>query len=70
MAQEKFWLCWAESTEGGYHYGHGTLESARQEAERLARMPGNRGRKVYILECIAYCAVPEAPVEWHEVSEV
>lgn len=31
----KFWNCWVEGTNGGYHYKHATFEQAKQEAERL-----------------------------------
>jgi hypothetical protein len=68
MGSDKFWNCFVEDTNGGYHYKHATLESAKQEAERLARMPGNKGRRVFVTECLCYCEVPETPVEWHEIE--
>lgn len=64
---EKFWNCWVEGTDGGFHYRHSSLEVAKQEAERLARMPSINHRKVYVLELVAYCEVPEIPVDWHLV---
>ena len=68
MGDDKFWNCFVEGTSGGYHYKHTTLESARQEAERLARMPSNKGRKVFVMECVCWCEVPETPVEWRETN--
>jgi len=59
--ETKFWLCWVEGTDGGFHYRHSTLEGARVEAERLAR---NTERKVYVLEMISFCIVTETPVTW------
>jgi len=64
---ERFYNCLVEGTDGGYHYRHDTPEDARVEAERLARLPYNRGKKVYVLMMISYCEVPETPVVWHEV---
>ena len=64
----KFWNCLVQETDGGYHYKHASLEDATQEAERLARLSSNRGKRVYILEAISFCEVPEVPVEWHEIT--
>ena len=66
---EKFWNCWVEGTTGGFHYKHQTLESARQEAERLQKMPSNEYRKVYVMELVGYCEIPkpEPPIQWHLV---
>lgn len=61
---EKFWNCLVDGTNGGYHYKHASLDDATKEAERLARLPSNRGKKVYVLELINYCEVPETPVAW------
>jgi len=67
MGDYKFWNVWVEGTDGGYHNKHTTLESARQEAERLARIPSNKGQKVFVVECVCWCEVPEAPIEWHDI---
>lgn len=54
-----WWECYVEGTGGGFHHRHTTLQSAKTEAERLAR----RERKtVYLFECIGICKV--AGVEW------
>lgn len=61
---EKFWTCLVEGTTGGYGHKHDTFDSAKQEAERLAKMPSNCNRKVYVLGVIGYCEVSEIPVRW------
>ncbi len=60
----KFWNCYVEGTNGGVYYKHGTRAEAYKEAERLARIPFNKGKKVYLMESIAVCEVPEVPVVW------
>ena len=66
---DKFWNCWIEDTTDGFHYKHPTLEEAKQEAERLQRMPSNRDKRVYIMELICYCEILELtpPIAWHTV---
>ena len=60
---EKFWMVYAEATKGS-HYRHLTLDDAKKEAERLARLKNLKGRKIYILECVAYCSFSNKSVEW------
>lgn len=67
MGEAKFWNCLVEQTDGGFHYKHDSLDSAITEAKRLARLPGNKGRKVYVLEVVGYCEVPEIPVEYYPI---
>jgi len=59
-----FWLCWVGGTDGGFHYRHYTFEGALIEAERLARLPDNRGKYVYVLEASNRCKVEPCPVKW------
>lgn len=61
---DRFWLCWIEGTDGGFHYQHRNREQAFGEAERLARIPGNQGKIGYVLECIAQCKVELVPIKW------
>ena len=68
MGEIKFWTCLVEGTLGGYSYQHDTLESAREEAEKLARMPSNRKKRVFVLELVCLCEVLETPVQWTEVE--
>ena len=60
----KFWLCRVEGTNGGIHYKHHTLAEAQKEAERLAKLPDVRGKKVHLFEWIGDCYVESSPVKW------
>jgi hypothetical protein len=55
---EIWWECYVEGTDGGKHYHHWSLQSAKTEAERLARLTGGT---VYVFECIGKC---KSNVEW------
>ena len=59
----QFWMVYVEGKSGPTKK-HLTLDDARLEAERLCRMPDNRGRLVYVLECTSFCAIEEPPVVW------
>ena len=61
---EKFWIIFVEHTDGGRHYRHNTLEKAQTEAERLARLPENQGKGVYLFRCIGKCKKEESPIRW------
>jgi len=61
---DKFWTCWVEDTTPGTRK-HFSPEEAHDEARRLGRIRHNIGKKVYVMECIEYCEVPELPVAWH-----
>ncbi len=61
---ERIWECYIEGTDGGEHYQHHTLESAQLEAERLAQLPYNKGKTVYLFECLGKCRVAPYPVRW------
>ena len=51
MTPQKFWMCWLEASPLTKHR-HPTYEIARGEADRIAMMPENKGRKVYVLEAL------------------
>lgn len=53
-----WWECYVEGTDGGKHYRHWTLSSAKTEAERLARLTGET---VYVFECIGKC---KSDIKW------
>ena len=53
----QFYTCWVENTNGGYGYKHPTFEDAKKEAERLANIPGNDGKEVYVLCCVGFAKV-------------
>ncbi len=63
MNSDKFWMVYVEdymSCGAAYEIE----EDAEEEAERLAVIPKNTGRKVYVLETKAYCVVGMLPVTW------
>ena len=51
----KFWLVWVDGTRGAT-FKHPNVQEASNEAERLALLPENAGKQVYILEAISACA--------------
>ncbi len=61
---ERHWECYVEGTDGGRHYHHWTREGAQIEAERLARLPANQGKRVYLFECVGQCRAEPLPVKW------
>ena len=61
--EQKFWMCYVEGS-WGCKYIHPNRLSAVVEAERLAKLDGNVGRKVYILEATQFCEVEPLPVKW------
>jgi hypothetical protein len=46
---------------------HATPEIAQTEAERLARLPDNIGREVFVLKAVKKCKVESAPTKWEEM---
>jgi len=61
-----FWTCWVKGTDGGSGYQHPTFESAKTESERLARLPINQGKKVYVFECKGASSYND--VNWERVE--
>ncbi len=59
-----FWMCCVKGSRDGARFAHYSLEEAERETERLARLPENKGRTVYLLECIGKCEVNLSPVVW------
>ena len=58
------WMVYIEGSKHSPKHQHNSVESAREEAERLVRMTG---RRVLLLEHIATCSTdfPSAPpVKW------
>lgn len=64
---KQFYTCWVEDTSGGYGYKHPNFEDARKEAERLANLPGNDGKQVYVLCCLGCAKVIRAT--WEDASQ-
>lgn len=61
----KHWICYVEGSDGGKRYRHQTLQSAQTEAERLANLSYNIGKKVYIYEYKGDCKTEITPVKWN-----
>jgi hypothetical protein len=62
-----FWMCWVVGNVCApfdASYAHYDLEEAQIEAERLSRLPANKMKEVYLLECIGKCKVDPLPVVW------
>jgi len=61
MSPVKFFMVWlADSPTTSKR--HPTREGAEREADRIARLPNNIGRKVYVLESMDYRFVEAAPL--------
>jgi hypothetical protein len=57
------YFCYVENSHG-CKCPHTDEQTAKNEAQRLARLPENIGKKVCVLKAISYCEVKEYPVEW------
>ena len=64
---EQFWMVWIEGKSGPTKK-HFAVDDARVEAERLLRLPENRGRKAYILEGQSLGAIESPPVIWQTLA--
>ena len=70
LIMDKFWRCYIEETGKSYFQPsakHSTLESAKEEAERLAKL--NR-QKVSVLEVAWSCEPQETSIKWVESPKV
>jgi len=61
---ERLWTILVEHTDGGSYHRHATLQSAETEAERLARLPYNVNKEVYLFECIGRCKAEQPSITW------
>ena len=61
---KQFYTCWVEGTKGGYGNKHSIFEDAQNEAKRLANLPGNDGKMVYVLCCLGFAKVTK--VTWED----
>jgi len=66
--EHKFWMVWIENKRGPTKK-HSTLDEARQEAERLLRLPENKWLIAYILECVSFGVIANPPIIWRTVVE-
>lgn len=60
----RFWLVWNENGRSPTHK-HGTRQSAKAEAERLARQV--RGERFVVLQAMEVCCVTE--VHWMALTD-
>lgn len=58
---KKFWMVWRDYSPTTKHR-HLTKLEAQIEADRIARLPENLGKKVYVLEAIDYRYVTTSPL--------
>lgn len=63
---DKFYMIFVEG-KGTPSVHHLTRLEAKNEAERLARLHDNIGRRVYVLEAVDYCVAEDIPVRWVEL---
>jgi len=54
--EQPFWMVYVDGNRGS-EFKHIAYEDARREAERLAQIPQNRGKRVYILLATEYVIV-------------
>ena len=60
---EKFYGCYIEGKGGSWNKLL-TVEKAEREAERLAALPENKAKRVYVLEAIEVCQA-EVPLTYN-----
>jgi len=69
VARKRFWMCWVD--KGRFPtFQHWTLEDARTEATRLARLTN---KDVYLLEATDFVRVaqePQPPVTWDRTENI
>ena len=56
-----YWICYIKGTKDVRNHRHPTLQSAKKEAERLARLTG---KKTHVYEWKGACQVNLPPVTW------
>jgi len=61
---EESWLCCVEGVPLADLLVWLTRDKAADEAERLALLPGNVGKRVYVMGPISYCRAGTRPIVW------
>lgn len=64
-----FWACWVKGTRSP-SFQHRTADDAQKEAERLARLPENVGKPVFVLKAESFALVELPPCIFTETSGV
>ncbi len=63
MSPQKFWMVWLQDSPTT-RVRHPDPVGACEEANRIARLPQNHGKKVYVLEAVDFRWVQEAPLTY------
>lgn len=64
--EKTFYMVWRQGT-GHIHFQHEIYESARREAERLAR--ATPSATFYVLRAVGYAEIPPPPSIFKELEE-
>lgn len=64
LVPERFWMVMVEDRDRPRLVRYICLNDARLAAERLAVLPENIGKKVWVLEASSYAEVSIRPVTW------
>jgi len=65
--EQPFWMVYVDGNRGS-EYKHNTYEQAKFEARRLAQIPQNLEKRVYILLAIEY-AIVFNPVQFVNLAD-
>jgi hypothetical protein len=66
MEEASFWMVWVDGTKTPT-CKHETLQGAYNEAERIARLPDNAGKRVYLMQAIQVCTYNA--VQWQSLHD-
>jgi hypothetical protein len=66
MAPQKFWMVWLKDSPTTIKR-HPSKYIAQAEADRIARLPENLSKKVYVLEAVDYRFVESSPLTYKEL---
>ena len=61
-----FWMVWVDGTKTPT-YKHESYQGAHNEAERIARLPDNAGKQVYLMQAILVCTYNA--VQWQPLYD-
>ncbi len=65
-----FWTTWVENSNGGYGTPQDTFEKAQKEAERLAQLLANIGRRVRVMQYLGSVVCKNTVWEPAETDEL
>lgn len=64
-----FWACWVKGNRSPT-FQHRTADDAQKEAERLARLPENVGKPVFVLKAESFALVELPPCSFTETAGI